>query len=287
MGCGECRGCRQIGGDGGCATHGSCPETGPGVRHPAPSPLARRSTCFSCLGSLQEVKEAVLYLPQEAQGFGWARGAGACVRYAGAGSASAGCSSAAGGGGSTSSRGGEGGGDGAATRAGPSAAGQGRAAALQLPGPWPRRPGLGTRLLVQQNFGGLVPALVAELGAWQEELRLRWVSCWGCFVGGGGGGWPAQVRLRRADGVVAWHGTQGSGRMAWPDGVRPLHCMALCCRAAKLLAVCLVAVEAAAAHHLAVLLPPLCKVGRCHGMQAAAAVGLLLPPLLDCRCCCR
>ncbi|QDZ17634.1 putative axonemal dynein assembly factor [Chloropicon primus] len=44
---------------------------------------------------------------------------------------------------------------------------------VPVPKPFTRRPSLGTRLLVQQNFRGSLTALSSELSSWQEEPRLK------------------------------------------------------------------------------------------------------------------
>lgn len=149
------------------------------------------------------VREAVEYLPPEAHGVGWADALPRAVRYALPGPCTGGGGAAEGGGsgssdsGGGSSNGGDSGDDGSNGGApiGPSP--------LQLPGPWPCRPRLGVRLLLQSQFARLVPALAAELGCWQGDVQLR---------------------------------------------------------AARLLAVCLVAEEDAAVDQLAALVPPLCRV---------------------------
>jgi hypothetical protein len=44
---------------------------------------------------------------------------------------------------------------------------------LVLPGPLRQRPRLGTRRLVQSNFGRIVGALAAELSSWLLDGRKR------------------------------------------------------------------------------------------------------------------
>ena len=45
--------------------------------------------------------------------------------------------------------------------------------ALRLPPPFERRPRLGSRVLVKNNFAGLVNPVVAEMSSWQLELRAK------------------------------------------------------------------------------------------------------------------
>jgi hypothetical protein len=42
-----------------------------------------------------------------------------------------------------------------------------------MPPPFQRRPSLGSRLVVQANFGRTCPALCGELQGWMQGLKLR------------------------------------------------------------------------------------------------------------------
>lgn len=100
-----------------------------------------------------------MYLPEEAHGLGWQEPGAAGYVYASITTAA------------TATTNND---DNAASSRGAEAATvNGGRAVLVLPGPLTARPRLGARRLAQNNFSRIVPALAAEVTAWQVDPRVR------------------------------------------------------------------------------------------------------------------